>query len=57
MSKDKVNKSGKVPEGDIRLSANIREDLHLRLKIMAVKSKRTIGSILEEWIERYSPEL
>src|ERR1035441_10280072 len=25
--------SGQVPEGDVRLTANIREDLHLKLKI------------------------
>ena len=55
MAQSKKTVIGKVPVGDIRLSANIREDLHLRLKIMAVKSKKPIGDILEEWIEQYTP--
>jgi len=55
--KKKPSTSGQVPEGCVRLSANIKEDLHLRLKIMSAKERRTIGSILEEWIEKYTPEL
>ena len=45
--------SGLVPEGDIRLTANIREDLHLRLKIAAAKQRTTIGEIIEELVEKY----
>ena len=44
--------SGLIPEGDVRISANIREDLHLRLKIEAARRRTTIGEIIEEWIEK-----
>lgn len=45
--------SGQVPEGDVRLTANIREDLHLKLKIAAARRRTTIGEILEEMVEKY----
>ena len=47
--------SGQVPEGYTRLSANVKDELHIRLKVMSAKGKRSIGSILEEWIDMYSP--
>ncbi|PLX83349.1 MAG: hypothetical protein C0617_12565 [Desulfuromonas sp.] len=43
--------SGQVPEGDVRLTANIREDLHLRLKITAATRRTTIGELIEELVE------
>jgi len=46
-------KSGLVPEGDVRLTANIRGDLHLRLKIEAAQRRTTIGELLEELIEKH----
>ncbi|WP_136516136.1 hypothetical protein [Geomonas edaphica] len=45
--------SGLVPEGDVRLTANIRQDLHLKLKIASAYRRTTIGEILEELIEKY----
>jgi hypothetical protein len=45
--------SGLVPEGDVRLTANIREDLHLKLKIAAATRRTTIGELLEELIESH----
>lgn len=45
--------SGLVPEGDVRLTANIRQDLHLKLKIASAYRRTTIGEIIEELIERY----
>ncbi len=45
--------SGQVPEGDVRLTANIREDLHLKLKIVAARRRTTIGEMLEELVEKY----
>jgi propanediol dehydratase small subunit len=45
--------SGLVPEGDVRLTANIREDLHLKLKIAAARRRTTIGELLEEMVEKY----
>jgi hypothetical protein len=45
--------SGQVPEGDVRLTANIREDLHLKLKIAAARRRTTIGELLEEMVEKF----
>ena len=44
-------KSGLVPVGDVRLTANIREDLHMKLKIRAAKERTTVGELIERWIE------
>jgi hypothetical protein len=44
--------SGLVPDGDVRLTANIRQDLHLKLKIASAHRRTTIGEILEEMIEK-----
>lgn len=44
---------GPVPEGDVRLTANIREDLHLKLKIVAATRRTTIGELIEELVEQY----
>jgi hypothetical protein len=43
-------KSGLVPEGDVRLTANIRGDLHLALKIRAAQERTTVGELVEQWI-------
>jgi uncharacterized protein YajQ (UPF0234 family) len=45
--------SGLVPSGDVRLTANIREDLHLKLKIAAARRRTTIGEIIEELVEMH----
>lgn len=45
--------SGQVPKGDVRLTANIREDLHLKLKIAAARRRTTIGELLEEMVEKH----
>jgi outer membrane biosynthesis protein TonB len=45
--------SGLVPEGDVRLTANIRQDLHLKLKIASAYRRTTIGEIIEELVEKY----
>ena len=44
---------GPVPEGDVRLTANIRQDLHLKLKIVAATRRTTIGELIEELVEQY----
>lgn len=43
--------SGQVPDGDVRLTANIREDLHQKLRIRAVQERTTVGDLIEAWIE------
>jgi hypothetical protein len=45
------SKSGKVPQGDVRLTANIRKDLHMKLKLVAVMRSTTIGALIEEMVE------
>ncbi|WP_318258135.1 plasmid partition protein ParG [Geobacter anodireducens] len=37
----------------MRLTANMREDIHLKLKIAAARQRTTIGEILEELVEKY----
>ena len=44
---------GPVPEGDVRLTANIREELHLKLKIVAATRRTTIGELIEQLVELY----
>jgi hypothetical protein len=45
--------SGLVPLGDVRLTANISEERHLKLKIAAAKRRTTIGELLEELIDNH----
>jgi hypothetical protein len=46
-------KSGLVPAGDARLTANIREDLHLKLKIRAAQERTTVGELIERWVQSW----
>lgn len=48
-------RSGQVPEGDVRLTANIRRDLHLALKIRAAQERTTVGELIEQWVESWKP--
>jgi|GEM_PF-1965395 len=48
-----VKVSGQVPAGDVRVTANIREDLHLKLKIRAAEERTTVGELIEQWISRW----
>ena len=48
--------SGQVPDGDVRLTANIREDLHLRLKIAAARRRTTIGELIEQLVDQHLPD-
>ena len=41
---------GEVPPGDVRMTANIRSDLHLKLKIRAAEQRTTIGELIEGWV-------
>lgn len=45
--------SGLVPIGDVRLTANIKKDLHLKLKIYAAEQQTTIGEVLEQLLSRH----
>lgn len=41
-----------APAGDKRLTINLREDLHKRLKIAAIEQGKTAGEIIEDLLER-----
>ena len=47
-------RSGQVPEGDVRLTANINADLHKKLKIRAVQQRTTVGELIEDWVRGWS---
>ena len=47
------SRSGQVPEGDIRMTVNIRRDLHKKLKHAATDRETTIGELVEELIDKY----
>jgi len=46
-------KSGLDPDGDVRLTANIWADLHLRLKIEAARRRTNILDLIEELVEAH----
>lgn len=45
-----------APEGDRRLTINIKEDLHRKLKIMAIDNETTVGDIIERLVLNYMQE-
>lgn len=51
----KGEKSGLIPEGDVRLTANVRADLHMALKMRAVQERTTVGELIEAWIQSWKP--
>ena len=53
---EKQGKSGQVPEGDVRLVANIRKDIHKRLKHAVVEKETTIGDYLENLLDKHLPK-
>ncbi len=46
-----------APEGYQRLTINLKQDLHKRLKIMAIEQETNVGKILENLIENYLAEV
>ncbi len=42
-----------APEGDKRLTINIKEDLHRKLKIAAINNDMTAGELIEALIEKH----
>ena len=45
-----------VPESDVRLTANIKQSLHMRLKIQAAKESISMGAIIERMIDENVPK-
>ena len=48
--KETGQRAGLVPTGDVRLTANIQADLHLKLKIRAAQERTTVGELIEQWV-------
>jgi len=48
-----TGKSGLVPSGDVRLSANIDRAVHLKLKIAAAEQRTTIGELIEQLVTEH----
>ena len=46
-------RSNLAPAGDTRLTVNLREDLHLKLRMKALEERTTAGELLERLIEKY----
>lgn len=44
---------GLVPPDDARLIANIRKDLHRKLKVAAAERGTTMGSLIEELVQKH----
>ena len=44
--------SGKVPLGDVRLTANITEQHHMKLKVAAATHRTTIGQLIELLVDK-----
>ena len=42
-----------APSGDVRLTINLREALHMKLELRAVKDKTTAGELIKDLFERY----
>ncbi|MBN9406649.1 MAG: hypothetical protein J0I00_14665 [Burkholderiales bacterium] len=51
-----LSRSGQLPEGDVRLTANIRAELHLALKIRAARERTTIGELIEAWVATWKED-
>lgn len=45
-----MNKSGQVPAGDVRLTLNVRTELHQKLKIASAMTRTTMGELVEQLI-------
>ena len=46
-----MNKSGQVPSGDVRLTLNVREELHQKLKVASAMTRTTMGQLVEQLIK------
>ena len=42
-----------APAGDVRLTINIKQELHRKLKIKAIEENTTVGRMVESWIQSW----
>ena len=45
-----MSRSGQVPCGDVRLTANIKNEIHQKLKIASVITRTSMGELIEQLI-------
>ena len=46
-------RGGHAPAGDVRLTINIKQELHRKLKIKAIEENTTVGRMVESWIQSW----
>jgi nanoRNase/pAp phosphatase (c-di-AMP/oligoRNAs hydrolase) len=46
-------RGGHAPAGDVRLTINIKQELHRKLKIKAIEENTTVGRMVEAWIQSW----
>jgi hypothetical protein len=45
-----ASRSRLVPQGDTRLTTDIRADLHIKLMVRALEEHTTVGKLIEAWV-------
>jgi hypothetical protein len=45
-----MTKSGQVPHGDVRLTLNVKTELHQKLKVASAMTRTTMGELVEQLI-------
>lgn len=50
-------RSFNAPEGDVRLTLNVREELHQKLKVASVMTRTTMGQLVEQLIAQKLDEI
>ena len=46
-------RGGYAPAGDVRLTINIKQELHRKLKIKAIEENTTVGRMVEAWVQSW----
>jgi hypothetical protein len=42
-----------LPAGDLRLTVNLRGDVHRALKVRAAQDRTTVGEMIEAWVDSW----
>lgn len=48
------SRARRAPVGYTRLTVNLRDDLHMSLKLLAIEERVTAGQLIERWIKYQS---
>lgn len=49
--------SGQVPDGDVRLTVNVKKELHLKLKMASAMTRTTMGELIEHMVAKQLDEM